>query len=296
MREETLEEKDSRVDWKYEIKTLPKLQRENRYNGKGRHYQLPGGDWVPSVTNVLSVLDKPALMWWAADVERKMIVDCAHKAARLHGTGDFERMRFLEILESIIPKQQAQYRVSKTATDIGSETHALIEHACKVELKLPSTRPAASEHSERAFAAWELWAEEVDFVPIAMETTVSSERMKAAGALDCFGLQDYPEPGERRHATYDWKSSKRSKTAPDGIYPENLMQVSTYAQMLVELGAAPENTMACIVRLPKSEDDAVFDDEGVVDHKEVLPATRAKYAEGFAKIRDAWGVAKELLK
>ena len=47
--------------------------------GKGRHYQHPNGDMVPSVTNVIGILDKPALPRWAA----KMV---AERAALMKGS------------------------------------------------------------------------------------------------------------------------------------------------------------------------------------------------------------------
>jgi len=257
---------------------------------KGRHYITPDGSVVPSVTNVQGILDKPALMWWAASVERDMVVEYAEKAYRTNPTS---YDAFDKILRGMLPRQQARFRVSKQATDIGQETHALIQHRCKEMLGAKEPRPKVSEHAELAFMAWEEWAASVNFEPLLVEQTVWSERMKAAGTLDCYSIQDWPEPGERRHFVDDWKSSKRSKTAPTGIYPESLVQVATYAQMLVELGIAPDSTMGCIVRLPKSLEDPVFEEGGVVDHAEVMPETRIKYAKRFENLRKVWGDEKE---
>ena len=252
---------------------------------------------MPSVTNVLGILDKPALMWWAASVERDMVVE---RAAQLFKDFDGQvqgtKHAIAAKIRNYLPKQQARFKKSKEATDIGQETHDLIQHRCKEMLGEAGPRPKTSDDSpEIAFMAWEEWAQEVNFEPLLVEQTVWSDIMKAAGTVDCGGIQDWPEPGERRHFTYDWKSSKRSKTAPNGIYPESLIQVSTYAQMLVELGIFPENTMGCIVRLPKSLEDHIFEEagQGAVDHVEIMPATRIKLAEGFHNIRKTWTFMKE---
>ena len=302
----------------FSIHNLPRLEKYNKPN-KGRHYKLPSRIEVPSVTNVLGLLDKPALLWWAASVERDMIIKYAKLAYRTNPTSYEE---FENILLDMIPRQQARFKKSKEATDIGQETHDLIQHRCKEMLgqddtegeaqdagtppedgteeeqdafNEPDPRPKVSDAAELAFMAWEEWAQGVNFEPLLVEQTVWSDIMKAAGTVDCGGIQDWPEPGERRHFAYDWKSSKRSKTAPNGIYPESLIQVCTYAEMLVELGIFPENTMGCIVRLPKSLEDHIFEEagQGAVDHVEIMPETRIKIAEGFHNIRKTWTFMKE---
>ncbi len=273
---------------------LPTLKMFN-VTKKGRHYTLPNGEDVPSVTNVQSILDKPALLWWAANVERDMVIERAAQFFKdCDGQLQGPKHAIETMLRNYVPRQQARFKKSKEATDIGSETHDLVQHRCKEMLgTVRGHLPMASEHAELAFMAWEEWAKEVKFDPLLVEQTVWSERMKAAGTLDCYSIQDWPEPGERRHFVDDWKSSKRSKTAPTGIYPESLVQVATYAQMLVELGIAPDSTMGCVVRLPKSLEDPVFEEGGVIDHAEVMPETRIKFAKRFENLRKVWRDEKE---
>ena len=283
----------------FSIHNLPRLEKYNKPN-KGRHYKLPSRIEVPSVTNVLGILDKPALMWWAASVERDMVVERAAQFFKdCAGQLQAPKHAIVTMLRNYLPKQQARFKKSKEATDIGQETHDLIQWQCKMMIaeseKAVYQRPKTSDYAELAFMAWEEWANSVNFEPLLVEQTVWSDIMKAAGTVDCYSIQDWPEPGERRHFVDDWKSSKRSKTAPNGIYPESLIQVCTYAEMLVELGVAPENTMGCIVRLPKSLDDHIFEEagQGAVDHVEIMPETRVKLAEGFHHIRHAWTFMKE---
>jgi hypothetical protein len=53
--------------------------------------------------------------------------------------------------------------------------------------------------------------------------------------------------------------------------------------------------MGCIVRLPKSLEDPVLDKESPepVDHVEIMPETRIKYAKRFENLRKVWGDEKE---
>ncbi len=275
------------IDTKLILPTLKQVS----VTRKGRHYVTPSGALLPSVTNVLGIIDKPALAWWGASVERDMVVEHAVTAYPLaKSAGDFRT-----VLGSMLPRQQARFRKSKEATDIGTETHDLIQHHCKDMLGIESVAPRGySEQAALAFMAWQDWAANVNLVPLMVEQQVCSERIGSAGTFDLYGTQNWPGFDERRHCLYDWKSSKVSKSQPNGIYPESLIQVATYAQMLVELGA-PENTMGCIVRLPKSLEDPIFDSDGKVDHVEIMPAMREQLAEGFASIVKTWVLMKETL-
>jgi hypothetical protein len=195
-----------------------------------------------------------------------------------------------------LPKQQARFAKAQAGADVGTETHLLIQNRCRHILGLPrEPRGNPSGEAEIAFMAWEEWADLVKLKPLLVEQTVFSRRMKAAGTCDLYGEQDWPAPGQRRNFGYDWKSNKPSKSQPDGIYDESLVQVATYADMLVEMGIAPPNTMACIVRLPKTLDKEKepFWTSGKLDTAEIMPNTRVELADTFHNIRKTWGNMKE---
>ena len=236
---------------------LPIFKQYNK-TGLGRHYKHAEIGDFPSVTNCLGILDKPALSWWGASVERDMVVERAEEVfAAMRGRNEILSVsQFKARLIMGLPKQQARFKKAKAGADVGTETHMLIQNHCKGMLGLDPEPygKVVSNEAEIAFLAWEEWAERVKLKPILVEQVVFSRRMKAAGTCDLFGEQDWPMPGERREFAYDWKSNKPSKSQPDGIYDESLVQVATYADMLVEMGVAPPNTMACIVRLPKTLD------------------------------------------
>src|SRR5690554_103495 len=80
--------------------------------GRGRHYRHPvTGEEVPSVTNVIGVLDKPALPRWAAKV-------VAEQAWLLRGTLDeLGRDEAVDVLKG------APWRKSTRAADRGTTIH-----------------------------------------------------------------------------------------------------------------------------------------------------------------------------
>ena len=94
--------------------TTPALAQNVR--GKGRHYQSPDGELVPSVTNVLSVMGKgDALTRWAA----KMVAESAWNLRESLGNMDRE--------EAVTVLKQSPWRKSKRASDRGTDIHAYLE-------------------------------------------------------------------------------------------------------------------------------------------------------------------------
>ena len=94
--------------------TTPALAQNVR--GKGRHYQHPAGDLVPSVTNVISILDKPALPRWAAKLVAERAMVMKHSLAKMDD-GD--------IVDTL---KGAPWQRSKRAADRGTDIHTYLEH------------------------------------------------------------------------------------------------------------------------------------------------------------------------
>jgi len=94
--------------------TSPALAHNVR--GRGRHYTNPhNGDVVPSVTNVIGVLDKPALPRWAA----KMTAEAAWKMR-----GSLDAMGQDEAIDVL---KGSPWRNSGRAADRGTSIHDYLE-------------------------------------------------------------------------------------------------------------------------------------------------------------------------
>jgi hypothetical protein len=248
----------------------------------------------PRITSVLDVLAKPALMWWAANQEREMCLEAARslyasiawwgtsahgdKIFSAPGVPEFDR-RLLEVLG----EKKAHQKASQKAKDIGSETHALIQHDLKCRLGVFDPEPQASEPAIWAHMAWEDWRSRTHFEPTHAEVAVASRTLESAGTNDAAGNSN------EGFLVCDWKSSKRSKSAPDGIYFEAKVQVAGYRAMGIEMGLFPSDAKACVVRLPKSEDDPVLQQKLPVDFVLLEPSACDALVEGFRAIRATWG-------
>jgi hypothetical protein len=84
--------------------------------GKGRHYRTPDGELVPSVTNVIGILDKPALPRWAAKLVAERAMVMKHSLANMDDN---------DIVDTL---KGAPWSRSKRAADRGTDIHAYLEH------------------------------------------------------------------------------------------------------------------------------------------------------------------------
>ncbi|HEY7824609.1 MAG TPA: hypothetical protein VIG24_17340 [Acidimicrobiia bacterium] len=84
--------------------------------GKGRHYRTLDGELVPSVTNVIGILDKPALSRWAAKMVAERAMVMKHSLANMDDN---------DIVDTL---KGAPWSRSKRAADRGTDIHAYLEH------------------------------------------------------------------------------------------------------------------------------------------------------------------------
>ena len=101
--------------------------------GKGRHYQHPAsGELVPSVTNIIGVLDKPALPRWAA----KLVAEQA--AAMKRSLVNLDDAEIVDMLKA------APWRKSGRAANRGTDVHLYLEQALNGDVPDPLEGEAAA--------------------------------------------------------------------------------------------------------------------------------------------------------
>jgi len=229
------------------MKTLDlRLPRSN-----SRFYLDQDGREFPRVTSVLGVLDKPALIHWAANLEREACIEAAWKtiAEASSKFGCIEDFR-TGILRNLGPAKAHQKESSK-AIEIGSQAHAWIEwHLRRETGETVGPEPALSEAAMRAAVAFFDWRDTVHFRPLYVEQRIFSERFRYAGTADV--VANMTINGEFHTVVCDWKTSK-------GIYDEYILQNAAYSEALREMNFEPTPTAGLILRLPKSEADPSFE-------------------------------------
>ena len=205
-----------------------------------------------SVTKILGILAKPALLGWAAKCEREAILEAVAAEGELYSAtalaGNIGDLAILypgktpklwaksfakRVAERVKPG--AHKRVMTAASDLGNEAHKEIERRLKYGDPFRPSGVALSEHATLIVMAFEDWAREVKLNPIEVEQRVYGVTERFAGTLDCLAEVS----GER--AVIDWKSSK-------AIYPEMKLQLAAYA-------SCKDSDAGYIVRLPKTLED-----------------------------------------
>lgn len=217
-----------------------------RQTRSGRFYDIEGRSY-PSVTSILQVISKPALMNWAAKVEREMVLECsADLFEDIVNVPKMARAAWITTMQSRLGKMKAAQKELEKAADIGSQTHALIEWNLKARMcQEAGPSPRVSDKAQWAFMAWEDWSKSVNLKPIFVEQVVYSQKHGYAGTLDLLAEID------GKLTVLDWKTGKR-------VYAEAHLQNTAYRSAIREMGHA-DPVAGMIVRLPKLETDPDFE-------------------------------------
>lgn len=219
-------------------------------NGR-RFYRLPEDDaLMPGVTTVLGAIGKPALVNWAANTERALVLEAAGNLWEdvPLGPTKMSRTAYIATLQDRLGKQKAHQKELAKAAEIGSQAHSLIEWNLRRELgQRVGPEPRIADKALWAFMVYEEWRKSVRFTPRLIEQMLWSRRYQYAGTMDVLGTLTLPEHGVCT-VVLDWKSGK-------AIYPEALLQSAAYVQALIEMGHAEPPVHGLIVRLPKVDTD-----------------------------------------
>jgi hypothetical protein len=221
------------------------VARDDGFGRSSRFYETPDGNSYPSVTTILQAVNKPALVNWAAKVEREAVIQAAANLWEDAPTTGAKMTRpvYVTTLEARIGKQKAHQKALAKAGEIGSQVHALIEWNLRKQLgQKVGPEPEIVDGAAWAFAGYEEWRSQAGFQPKLIEQAVWSNTYGYAGTMDWFGSVNGVE------CVGDWKTGK-------AIYGEAVLQNAAYVHALKEMGHVEGPVGGCIVRLPKVEDD-----------------------------------------
>ena len=225
-------------------------------------YKLDG-KWVPGVTTILGVLDKPALPKWAAGMVAEYVADNPDGIETLRDLG---RGPMIQALKGIPWEKRDKAGVR------GNVLHDYAEallHGKDVEV--------ADEHVPVMEAALE-FMDDWRISPILIETPCASREHQWAGTLDLVASYTHPVTGHEGVAIFDWKSGK-------ALYPEFAWQLNAYAHAEFALVLGEE------VAIPAC--DAAFGVQIRADGYDVAPLAFGPdiYSE-FLTIRHTYDIAK----
>ena len=239
--------------------TTPQRATPHTSRWGSRRYTVPNVEGTgemsyPSVTTVLGIINKPALVYWAAKSERDYCLEqleAFYTSLTKRISPLSFRLSYLERLGSRL----AYRKISREALDIGRLVHDRIEWEMRSELGLgylPEPRipdelvlpdgTTVIHPARQSYESYRRWKTEKRVTPLRVEQVVWSHRYGIAGTLDWVGRV------EDRLTLADWKSSK-------AIYFEMPLQIAAYRQCWIEMGHGEPPLGGLIVRLPKETGD-----------------------------------------
>jgi hypothetical protein len=178
----------------------------------------------PSVTTILNVLAKPALVEWGV----KCACNYVEENLRLLFAG--ESFSVEQIFKVVEAARTAHDRARQDAADIGTEAHDWLRDYWRAIIrKTDYPVPPADPKVLNCVTAVQDWISQHKVVPMSIETPLYSRQYGICGRSDFIGLVD----GEL--SVLDYKSSKF-------LYPEVALQMSPYAVMYYEEGTQKPET------------------------------------------------------
>ena len=211
--------------------------------GKWQRYcatvQLPDGTteerWLKRVTTILGVLDKPALIQWAANEACEFIAEAWEPNAA------YSKEHRDEIL------RQARYahkRKKEEAANLGTMAHEYIEDfLTSGSWPTDSVWDFLPEEVQNSLTLFRDWWDQQDLKVVATEKYLANLDLNYGGTLDFLC-----ENSAGELVVWDWKTSK-------GIYGEMKLQLAAYVGALALNGYTV--AQAGILRIGKT--DAAFE-------------------------------------
>lgn len=178
------------------------------FNAANHAYRLDG-KYVPGVTTILGILDKPAIPKWAAKTVAEYVADNHDAVEVLYESG---RNALVNVLKEV--PWQARDKAASRGTDLHAYAEQLLNGT---ELDVDQIPPLLVPVLENAIAFLDDWQVE----PLLVEAPVASRTHWWAGTLDL--VADYVHPVTKKpgRAVIDWKSGK-------ALYPEYAWQFAAY--------------------------------------------------------------------
>jgi hypothetical protein len=172
---------------------------------KSHRYKLDG-QWVPGVTTILGVLNKPALPKWAATSVAEYVADNRAAVEHLYAAGRGPMVAALK---------EMPWQLARNAADRGTRLHDVAEQIARgEEVDVAEELVPVIENALRFMDDW-------DIDPALIEAPVGSRQHRYAGKLDLIAGYTHPVTGHRGVGIFDWKSGKR-------IYSEACFQLNAY--------------------------------------------------------------------
>ena len=196
---------------------------EVKAKGRGRVYVGEDGKQYASVTTILNVINKPALIPWA----KKQSLEKVKFVLQNHVmNGTLPEIKSTDDIDAIINEaSKTPDKALQLAGDFGSHAHALIEKVINARIH-NDKEPVITADFKVVMESFEMFCEQYNPVFVGSEVQVcyrpAYTKIRYAGTVDAVIIH------EDNPIVVDFKTSK-------GIYDEHRLQVGAYSYALHRL-------------------------------------------------------------
>jgi len=188
--------------------------------------------YIPSVTTICGLLDKPFLVQWAANVASE-----ATARAFLEHDGPMEEKH----VEALIGVGKKAHRdVREEGGNVGTVVHNHVKSVLVPDWEIPEDEAGLDGgiEAEMALMAFEQWHGEHIIArgiePLLVERIVVHPDGSYVGTFDLVAkAPSEASPTGFELETFDWKTSNQSDSNPCALYPEYLFQIAAYRRLLM---------------------------------------------------------------
>lgn len=240
------------------------------YNGKveleyeeGRHRYRVKGETVPSVSRISGILEKPALVYWAANMAADYIGDTLKPGMEL------DEVNIKMLVEGARTAHRAK---NKLAVDIGHLIHDWVEKFIKGE------DPPMPQNKEvlKGVSAFLSWAEKENVKFVLSEQPVYSRKHHYAGRLD------FTCKLGRKLYLGDLKTGKSAG------YAEQWLQLAGYWEARTEEFPKEEYAGFLIINAQPNGHLGIYEDKDIAKHAAAFHHAihLARWLHSFDKVED----------
>ncbi len=208
---------------------------------------------VPSVTQILRALDKPALVAWSSRCATQAYSQAAYELQQQ--MKDWPEWKVSAVLEAHVGERPPYQMVMKKTAGLGTQVHDAIESHLKG--RAPHFK---TDKVKNCFESWLGWWKKANYHPIAAECAVAYVDQTTgplyAGTLDLLAR----DTKTNRLFCLDWKTGS-------GIYDEAKLQSVAYREALRMMGVT-EPIEGLLVHIPR--EGGPTKPHAIVDNEQVL--------------------------
>lgn len=197
------------------------------FNPRSHRYKIRGSkpaEYIPSVTTICGLLDKPFLVEWAA---REAATETALAMATQEHLDE-------QVIAGCIATGRAKHRELRvTGANTGTAVHQRIKQILMPDSGLDEELVDGGIDADLAMEAFGEWWNQTQadgWRVVYCERIVVHPSGKFVGTFDC--LLQHKDSGAFR--LIDFKTSNQSEDNPLALYPEYLFQVAAYRKAIIE--------------------------------------------------------------